>query len=259
MPLLLQKGSDSLIQEAIAALQIPENCILVLHVRLKKIHELTGLSYDKCAELLINEFQRYKPKTILVPTFTYSFTKSGLFHRLFSKSETGRFSEEVRQYFPRHRTRDPLFSVADTSGYLQEKTDSIDFTTAFGRGCLWEYLHEQDAVIVNVGIESMVSTQVHYIEKVYQVPYRKDIHVSGVVYTDNVSFQTVDYTFFARDLKENRLLNWPKIESCLIETKVLLQREILGLKISWVSCGAMMSSLSGCIAGDPYFLVSGRE
>jgi aminoglycoside N3'-acetyltransferase len=102
-------------------LKIPKQRILFLHVRLRNIHRVTGQSYLNLTQDFLKQLWLFEPKTILIPSYTFSFMRSGLFHRLFSKSEVGRFSEEVRQHFAQYRTPDPMFSVLDTTNYLKKK------------------------------------------------------------------------------------------------------------------------------------------
>ena len=51
-----------------------------------------------------------KNGTIIIPTFTYSFTRTRKFDVLKSKSEIGNFSENYRLIYPRNRTSHPIFS-----------------------------------------------------------------------------------------------------------------------------------------------------
>jgi len=68
-------------------INIPKGRIIVVHARLSNLKELMKVDYTEAARAIIDSiYELYQPKTILVPTFTYSFTKSGIYHRLFSKS-----------------------------------------------------------------------------------------------------------------------------------------------------------------------------
>jgi len=149
------KADYEYVTDLLNGLDIPSNKILFPHVRLKRIKQkdnILNLEYEALTRLLLDSFTDvFQPKTILVPTFTYSFTNNGVYHRNFSKSEVGRFSEEVRRKFATYRTPDPVFNVVDTTDHLAE-LDGLDYTTAFGSNTLYEYLDDQDAVIINFDI-----------------------------------------------------------------------------------------------------------
>ena len=133
---------------ALDQINIPKGKVLTLHISLSPLKDLKGLDYSKLTNLILQLLEKYKPKSILVPAFTYSFTKSGLFHKIYSRSETGRFSEEVRNNFSKYRTPDPIFSMLDVKNWLGKQKD-INCSVAFERGCIWERLLNEDSLIIN--------------------------------------------------------------------------------------------------------------
>ncbi|MDH3998895.1 MAG: hypothetical protein OET90_08645, partial [Desulfuromonadales bacterium] len=99
---------NALFQQA----ELPAGRILFVHARLKNLKRSTGHDYGRLTALVLEQLQKTQPKAILVPAYTiYSFMMTGVFHRQFSKSEVGRFSEEVRHSSKPHRTPDPMYSV----------------------------------------------------------------------------------------------------------------------------------------------------
>jgi len=69
-------------------LEIPKGEILFLLVKIK--HISTKLLYSDISKNIINLLNKYyAPKTILVPTFTYFFTKTGIFNKLNTPSGVG--------------------------------------------------------------------------------------------------------------------------------------------------------------------------
>jgi aminoglycoside N3'-acetyltransferase len=241
---------------ALEGLGLPQGRPVMAHVRLKPLHEATGLGYAALARELLDLLHGVlAPATVLVPTFTYSFSKSGVFHRLFSRAETGRFSEEARR-LGLARTPDPMFSVLDSRGWLAGRP--VDHGTAFGPGSLWELLDREDAVVLNLGIEAMVATQVHFVEECMRVPYRMDTVMPGVAYLDEGSWAPVNYRFFARDLARNRLLDWPGIEARLARYGAWRTDEATGVKLGWTTCRILREALEPAVHENPYVLVSGR-
>ncbi|NLC72725.1 MAG: hypothetical protein GX684_03005 [Ruminococcaceae bacterium] len=173
---------ESCVFDLLKQLNIPKKRIIFLHVKLRNFKKRVNASYEILSKAIITVFEDlFNPKTILVPTFTYSFTKSGIYHRAFSKSEVGRFSEEK---FAPYRTRNPIFSVVDVHNYLSNFENEINFNTAFDENSLFHFLDEEDCIIVNFGLEKLISTQLHYVERQMNVSYRYDKIFEGVVYHD---------------------------------------------------------------------------
>jgi aminoglycoside N3'-acetyltransferase len=235
-------------------IKLPNQQIIMLHVHLHPLQKATGMNYSDCTKFILDVFNEFSPKALLVPAFTHTFVKTGLYHCDCSRSETGRFSEEVRCNHARCRTSDPMFSVLDMTDWL-ETQKNLNFSGAFEPGCIWELLLEKDCVIVNIGIKSMVATQIHYFERINSVPWRMHVHIPGVVYHDANHYEQVDYDFFARDLKQNRLLDWPKIKNYLKSVKCIHETENLDVKVAWLSTRKFHESLLKKVLDDPYFLV----
>ena len=239
---------------ALDQINIPKGKVLILHIRLSPLKDLIGLDYSKLTNLILQLLEKYKPKSILVPAFTYSFTKSGLFHQIYSRSETGRFSEEVRNNFSKYRTPDPIFSMLDVKNWLGKQKD-INCLVAFERGCIWEKLLNEESIIINIGLDTLVATQIHYLERLMDVPYRKIINKTGLIYKDKEVFEPVDYVFYARDFNNLRKLNWPLIEKKLLSVGVLNKFVWEGINFCSLLVPSLHKILAIEISRDPYYLV----
>lgn len=238
------------------SVNIPKKRIIFLHCSLRNLKLLLEQSYkDISKAILISLISLFEPKTILVPAFTYSFTKTGLYHRIFSKSEVGRFSEEVRCCLANYRTPDPIFSVLDISDFLLKNEKEIDYTTAFGRNSMFDFLNEDDGIILNFNLEEIVSTQLHYAEKVNEVSYRYDKVFNGVIYYDEYNWKKIKYKYFVRDLDHNPKWNREKIENYLISTGVLQTHIKDDIKISWFSSKSMLKAINTQLKKNQFFLI----
>lgn len=247
-------SSGDFVHYLLRNLDIPKNKILFLHVKLHNIQEITKKSYKNLTKSLIDSLlELYQPKTILVPSFTYSFTKSGIFHRLFSKSEVGRFSEEVRTSYSEYRTPDPIFSVLDIKNHLQK---NINYNTAFGKNSLFQYLTDENYITINFDLEELVSTGIHYIEKMFEVSYRYDKIFKGVVYYNENHWEHVKYIYFVRNLANDPNWNRPKIEQFLSDTGGLHLFVNDGIKISWISARATIKGLTLKLLEDETYLIT---
>jgi aminoglycoside N3'-acetyltransferase len=233
----------------------PKNKIMFLHARLKPLKECTGLDYKELTKHIIEILEKlYKPKTILIPSFTYSFTKSGVYHKYFSKSEVGRFSEEARKIVP-YRTPDPIFNVLDTNDYLPTLGSKLDYSTAFGKNSLFDYLHDEDCLIVNLGIDKLISTQLHYIESQNQVSYRYDKLFYGVIYHTETRWENIDYQYYVRDLKKNPQWDREKIKDYLLENNALYRLENNNIELNWITAQTKSKFISQALKNDESFLL----
>lgn len=247
-----------MIQDLINSIQLPQGKILFLHVKLREIAEKAGRTdYLEIAREIVDGLRStYSPRAILVPTFTYTFTKSGIYHHQNSCSEVGRFSEEFRLNFGKFRSPDPVFSVADDSDLLQSWSD-VNYSTAFGPGCLWEKLTQENYIQVNLGLGEFISTQLHYIEKLANVPYRYDKAFQGKVCFSGDEFSPINYDYYVRDLDRDTHWDRSKILQTLVEAGAAHCSEFQGIEANWVESQSMTDILLELLALDrEYFLLN---
>lgn len=256
-------GEDAeYLKQWLSDLDVPANRIVFPHVRLKGLanHEdIRTEDYRSLTKLLLDVIEdEFVPQTVLVPTFTYSFTNSGVYHRTFSQSEVGRFSEEVRRDADVYRTPDPVFNVVDTGEYLSTLTD-IDYTEAFGPDSLYAHLDEQDAIILNIDLNRpIISTQLHYIERINDVPYRYDKEFEGVMYETPESFQEIEYTYFVRDLDRDPQWDREHIRTYLSDHDGLSIETKEGLDATAISAQTKRELITKQLREQPEFLLQER-
>ena len=228
--------------------------VIMLYVNLKPFYKITNIPYPTLTNTIVKAVKYFKPKSILVPSFTYSVTKSKKFDVCRNKSEVGRFSEEIRLNFSKTRTLDPVFSVMDVKNWLANQR-KINTNISFGDHSIWQRLFEKNCIMINLGIKYFVSTQVHYIEKIKNVSYRKNKKFNITILENERKLKNMKYTFFARDLGKNRLLNWKKIFLTLVNYKYLKSFFFKKIKISLIETKAFHKVLNSKINLNSYFLV----
>ncbi|WP_312813211.1 AAC(3) family N-acetyltransferase [Sedimentibacter sp.] len=243
------------INELISNLKIPQNKIIYIHAKIKKLKNELGIEYDEIVKSFISAIMHnYKPKTILVPTFTSSFTKSGIYHRMFSKSEVGRFSEETR-LLSSNRTIDPVFSVVDLNNILPLYEDKINYYDAFSSKSLFNLLEKEDAIVMNFDLDEIVMSQLHYIEYMNKVQYRYNKSFKGIIYSDQKDYFEINYNYYVRDLNVNTNWNRKKIEEYLVLQKAIIKYEKEGHKILCGSVKDITEVMNSALSKDKYFLI----
>ena len=245
-------------------LGLPQGSILVLHVRLKGLlesnREITqsfkSIDYRKLStDLLAVLNDLYKPQGILVPTFTYSFTKTGIYDRTSTPGEVGRFGEEIRQIFPvKARTLDPVFNFIDCDGILKNRERSE--YTAFGKDSLWYSLMEWGHVCLNINVPELFGTYIHYLEAFHAVPYRYPKIFAGRISADGHSWQDVNYEYYVRDLDRDTRWRREKIAAFLKAHGVLQDSGTGQVPLRWFHSSGMDEILGRALRQDPEFLIS---
>lgn len=194
-------------------------------------------SFGHAAERTLNMLLA-KYEVIVVPTFTYSFYKSGkAFNSSDSPSEVGLFSEYARQRL--HRTSHPMFSVASNIR-IEVGTDS------FGKGSIFDWLMREDGSILLMGCSFQACTFVHHIEQCYGVDYRHLQQFSGIC-----DGERGIYTKYNRDPLRNPTTVLEPAQEYL-EKRGTLQRDgpLLG-----GSARGIFDDITRLLSYDKYYLV----
>jgi aminoglycoside N3'-acetyltransferase len=233
---------------------IPSNEHIMVHVRIVNFFKNFPVfkNYSLCSSYILDVIRKSEPKSIAVPTFTYSYTKNFNFSVNKSKSEVGRFSDEIRKlYPPKMRTLDPVFSIIDTENFGW--VDSQWNDEAFGKKSIWESWDKFNGIILNIDLPEVTATQIHYIEKLSKVPYRSNKFFPGNVYSaDNTLFK-LNYAYFARNY--NYHLDREKRLSIMEENKIVFNSVWNGLPVRWFRAKDMRKLLQPILQSNPNSLL----
>ncbi|MBM0637570.1 AAC(3) family N-acetyltransferase [Campylobacter sp. VicNov18] len=142
--------------------------------------------------------------TLIMPTFTYTFCKNGIYDKLNSKSEVGILTEYFRKYKGVKRTNDPIFSFA-IKGAKQDLFLQ-DTKSCFGENCVYDTLWKHDGKIVLFGTHLVGYTFTHFIEEIVKVPYRYFKNFSGILINEDKIKYEKNIDFYVRNLEENSLV-----------------------------------------------------
>ena len=232
--------------------------VILLHVKLKDIKKIYNLSYDKISNIIIEVLNSTKPENIIVPTFTPAFIKNKIFDIKNSNSEVGIFSELFRKNYSKYRTKDPIFSLCHIKNY-ETKYKNINFLSAFNKGSIWEYFDKKNITIMNIGLSQLIASQIHYIEFISNVPYRSQEIKEGYMIDNNNKKIKINYTFYARILKNKLILDWNKIEKLLIKENKIHFTNNCPLNLKWFKAKEISSVIIPVIKKDPFYLVHSEK
>jgi len=247
-----------LLDQLFEPLVIPPGRILFLHARLRRLHALTGCDYPQLTQAIIARLWRLQPRTILIPAYTiYGFLYSRVFHRQFSTGETGRFSEEVRQQVSLYRSPDPMYSVLDLGNYLPSLS-GIDYHSTFSKQSLFQHLLEQDEIILNLDLDGVWCTHFHQAELAQAVDYRFLGNYCGVVYTDEQTWQAVNYQAYLRALQAGSaypVYHRENTKRYLLHSGVMQQSQCATASLTWMSAQTCLAAIEAALAKNSHFLI----
>lgn len=244
------------IEELLEGLTLPKGQILYVHARLRGVHGSDpSLGYRGLyAELIASLADRFAPRAILVPTFTYDFTRSGAFDVRESPSEVGRFgAEAISHAGTLRRTLDPVFSVIVAHGQLPDW--DVSTASAFGPRSMFWWLHTQGHIIVNLNLDRLLATYFHFHEARGRVPYRFDKTFTGTRTDQTGGTSQIEYVYNVRDPSQDNLRRGQPIEDLLRIAGVLQEGAHGGQAARWMDSRDLDDFLTDRLEDDPRFLV----
>ena len=232
---------------------IPTNENIFFHCRLKGL-ESNKNNHNLLSKKIIRLLCDRKPKSIIIPTYTYSFTKNFVFDQSLSVSETGRFSEEIRKMAGSSlRTLDPIFShvLLQNSNFLDEKIS----TRSFGNRTIFHKFVQAKGVIVNFNLKDITTPLFHFLEYKFNVPYRKNKIFCGDVINKNKSKIKVKYNFFCRKKNSLITIDRKKILKDLKKNNIVFEKKNKKNSLLWFYSDKFIKFLSKKLKNNPNYLI----
>lgn len=142
-----------------------------LPTRELKRKELVAVLYDAICELGV--------KTLVFPTFTFSYGNREDYDVKNTKCKMGMINEYVRKLPEAVRSEDPLMSVC-VVGEKKELAE-VSGSKSLGEGSFFDRFHNtENTRIMFFGAQlAQCHTQMHYVEEKLRVPYRYDMEFEG--------------------------------------------------------------------------------
>ena len=137
--------------------------------------------------------------TLVMPAFSYSFTKGEPFDICNTPSAVGMVTERFRTRPGVRRTSDPIFSFA-CRGPMARELCALAVNECFGAESVFGTMHRRNADIVCLGCSMSRATFVHYVETVHGVDYRYRKAFSGTVISANGKTAECSVVYNVRDL-----------------------------------------------------------
>lgn len=201
--------------------------------------------YEFLGETLAANFEN-----VLVPGFTPSFRDSGVYHKEYSRPEFGAFAGLFLDD-AEYRTDDPIHSILVKGDY---RFDGCDHHDSFSEAGCWAKLDRDDVLLLNIGTDWIVSTQHHFLEHYFDVPYVRSVTHDGVLLDESGDHKQITQTSYEYTMPMKR--NALGIQKYLTEAGALTKHTLGGLNVMGISARDLRESLAPAIERDPYFMVA---
>lgn len=161
--------------------------VLFIHSEISFGRLEKGIKRTEIKQLLLDAIKELNVKTIIFPTFTFSFCNQQTYDRDHSSTAMGMLPEYVRKLPDAVRSDDPILSVA----ILGEKEgfDKMIGKSSCGEGGIFHILHKSNKKVKFMFFGTsplMCFTYLHYVEECVNVPYRYLRRFKGNVIEDGM-------------------------------------------------------------------------
>ncbi|HBZ64063.1 MAG TPA: hypothetical protein DEO89_05555 [Lachnospiraceae bacterium] len=165
-----------------------EDCdVLFVHSEISFGALEKGVRRNEIKEILVDAIKELHVKTLIFPTFTFSFCNQEVYDKDNSKTAMGMLPEYVRKRQDAVRSDDPILSVAILGE--QEGFDKMLGSSSCGEGGIFHILNQTDKRVKFMFFGTsplMCFTYLHYVEERVGVPYRYLRKFSGQVIENGV-------------------------------------------------------------------------
>lgn len=240
------------IAKALRNCGIKEGDVIFVHSDVSAFGKLSALDAAFLLKTLMDSLKESVGSngTIIMPTFTYSFTENKPYDRANSKSKVGTLTEYFRKLPDVGRTIHADHSVAVWGRHKSELL-SIGKDT-FGKDSIFGKLHKLNGKIVFFGAPFQSCTFVHYIEQMHGVPYRYMKKIRGKIIDGNKEYED-DITFYVKYVVFFTLLS--NLEKHLLDKKLLTEVKLGHGKISMAEAGAFFKEGQRLLDNDIFFFL----
>lgn len=153
--------------------------------------------------------------TLILPTYTFEFTKGMIFDIRNTKSKMGALGEAARTHPSSVRTGHPIHSMA-VLGYHIDLFKGLYNYNSFGSDSPFGKLFELDGKIAMLDISGeRCNSFYHYVEEMEKVPYRYHKSFKGAYIDYDGVERTREFGFYVRNLKQVTPINIKPMEDYL--------------------------------------------
>ncbi len=193
--------------------------------------------------------------TLVMPAFSYSFTKGEPFDIRNTPSAVGMLTERFRTWSGVRRTPDPIFSFA-TRGPLARELCAIPVKECFGAESVFAALHRLNAHIICLGCSLNRATFVHYVETAHGVDYRYKKVFSGTMILPDGQTADGSFVYNVRDLTRRSDADLRRLQKRLADDGKSRTVEVGRSRIIAVTASDLFDTAWKMLDEDPVSLIA---
>jgi aminoglycoside 3-N-acetyltransferase len=241
--------------EAFKVCGVGRGDVLMLHADAIALAQLPPMSAEARFDVLFDALDDVlgPDGTLVMPTFTYSFTKGEPFEAATTPSTVGLLTEAFRTCPGVRRSGDPIFSVA-ARGRLADRFAQAASDDCFGPNSTFAVLAEEDAWLACLGCSLDRLTFTHYVEQAAGVDYRSFKTFTGFCVVDGVE-TPASVRYFVRDLDRDTVIDLSRLKADLIGNGKLATEAVGRVGLSAVRCSAFEAAARALLARNPSGLI----
>jgi len=231
----IQKKLIKSVQDCLRKLGIKLGETVYLHSDAIIVGQFAGQGNQRGINIFIDAIEDYLGEngTLILPTYTYSFTKNEIYDVLKTPSCVGLITEIFRQRPGVMRSPEPIFSIA-ASGKNKNLYGECDPFECLGQGSSFEMLHKNSGWVVGTGCSFNQATFIHYVEKTLGVDYRYEKQFAGQRILRDGLLQNWKISYYVRDLSRKSDIELKKLQTVMIKNKTL-KKVALGRVSTWAA------------------------
>lgn len=245
------------ILRALRALGIKHGDTLFVHSDLKSFGKIAAsVTRDEFLEAFLAALKKSVGVrgNIIMPTFSYSYTKKEVYDPLRTPSTVGLLTEYFRTRKGVARSLDPIFSVA-ALGPLKKYYIAVG-TDCFGQGSVFEKIFANNAKILFLG-DNFSITFIHFVEQTYDVNYRFIKKFKGKTRIGN-KLKSFEYKYFVRPLNGNVKYDLENVAGKLKKYGIVKKVPLGHSQIRLVEAKDAFEMIARGIKKNSYFLLKGK-
>jgi aminoglycoside 3-N-acetyltransferase len=250
--------APSAVTDALRSIDVNPGSIVLVHSDAMVAAQFRDMPTEQRLDLLIEAIEAAVgvDGTLVMPAFSYSFTKGEAFDPCNTPSTVGMVTERFRRQPRVQRTQDPIFSFA-CRGPLAPQLCAIPPGECFGTESVFAALHRLNTHVIDLGCSlSRGGTFVHYVETAHHVDYRYSKAFSGTVISPGGHTSECSVIYNVRDLTRKSEADFRRLQKRLADEGKLRAAEIGRSRIIAMTANDLFDTAWKMLDEDPISLIA---
>jgi aminoglycoside 3-N-acetyltransferase len=220
-------------------------------------------SVENSCQTILRAFQSVigESGTLIVPTFTYSFSNNQTFDFENSPSTCGVFTEFIRKHPEASRSCDPAVSVAALGAQAKLLTENAPQNSYDSEKSFFARFCKSHGKVCNLNFDAG-STFVHFVERELKVPYRFDKTFSGKIIQAG-QVREAKNTLWVRYLCEGTAAKFEPFDEVARKMNCFKTAKVSRGFVGVISASDTLSVIQKTLPSRPWFLteaeLTGKE